>query len=70
MPEPAQRNNQIIALALLASAITLGVVAGLIFTGTIPVAEGTRAMIALAVGVASFADFIIAMWFFRKGQSS
>ena len=70
MPETAHRNNQVIALALLASAITMGVVAGLIFAGTIPVADGTRTIVALAVGVASFADFVIAMWFFRKGQSS
>jgi hypothetical protein len=70
MPEPAQRNNQIIALAVLVSAIAMGVVAGLIFAGTIPVEEGARPMIALAVGVASFADLMVAMWFFRKGQSS
>jgi hypothetical protein len=70
MPDPAHRNSQIIALALLASAITLGVVAGLIFAGTIAVAADIRPMIALAVGVASFADFMVAMWFFRKGQSS
>ena len=70
MPEPSGRNNQIIAIALFGSAVTMGVAAGLIFTRTIPVDEGARPMIALAVGVASFADFLVAMWFFRKGQSS
>jgi len=70
MPEPAQRNHQIIALAVLVSAIAMGVVAGLIFAGTIPVEEGARPMVALAVGAASFADLMVAMWFFRKGQSS
>jgi hypothetical protein len=37
MPEPTQRNSQIIALA---------------------------------VGLAAFADLAAAIWFFRKGQSS
>ena len=69
MPDSG-RNHQIIAMALLVSAITMGVVAGLIFAGTIPVSEGARPMIALAVGIASFADFMVAMWFFSKGQSS
>jgi lipopolysaccharide export LptBFGC system permease protein LptF len=70
MPEPIQRNNQIIALALFASAITIAIVAALIFVGTIPVADGARPMIAMALGVAAFADLTIAIWFFRKGQSS
>jgi hypothetical protein len=70
MPEPSPRTSQIIALAVLVSAIALGVVAALIFSGTIPIAEGPRQMIAMAVGVAAFADLIVAIWFFRKGQSS
>ena len=70
MPEATHRNNQVIALALLVSAITMGVVAGLIFAGTIPVADGTRPMVGAAIAVASFADLMVAMWFFRKGQSS
>jgi hypothetical protein len=70
MPELVRRNQQIIALALLMSAITIAIVAGLIFAGTIPVADGARPMIALALGVAAFADLIVAIWFFRKGQSS
>jgi O-antigen/teichoic acid export membrane protein len=70
MPEPSPHTSQIIALAVLVSAISLGVVALLIFSGTIPIAEDTRPMIALAVGVAAFADLMVAIWFFRKGQSS
>jgi predicted MFS family arabinose efflux permease len=70
MPEPTPRNNQIIAMALFMSAIALGVAAGLIFTGGIPVDDGARPMIAMAIGLASLADFVIATWFFRKGQSS
>ena len=69
MPDAA-RNNQVVAVALFVSAITMGMVAGLIFAGTIPVDAGARPMIAMAVGVASLADFGVAMWFFRKGQSS
>ena len=70
MPEPTQRNNQIIALALFVSAITIGIVGGLIFTGIIPVADETRSLIALALAAAAFADLMVAIWFFRKGQSS
>jgi hypothetical protein len=70
MPEPSQRTNQIIALAVFVSAIALGIVALLIFAGTIPVAAGTRPLIAAAVGAAAFADLAAAVWFFRKGQSS
>ena len=70
MPEPTQRNNFIIAMALFMSAIGLGIAAGLMLTGTIPVDEGARPMIAMAIGVASLADFVIATWFFRKGQST
>jgi len=70
MPEAAQRNSQIIAMALFMSAIALGIVAGLIVAGLIPVDDGARPMIAMAVGVAALADFMIAIWFFRKGQSS
>jgi hypothetical protein len=70
MPEPTQGNHQIVALALLVSAITIGIAAALIFAGTIPVADDTRPMIALALAVAAFADLMVAIWFFRKGQSS
>ena len=70
MPEATERNSQIIAMALFMSAIALGIVAGLIVAGLIPVDDGARPMIAMAVGVAALADFMIAIWFFRKGQSS
>ena len=70
MPEATERNNQIIAMALFMSAIALGIVAGLIVAGLIPVDDGARPMIAMAVGVAALADFMIAIWFFRKGQST
>ena len=70
MPEPAQRSYQTIALALLSSVVLLAVLAALILAGTIPVDADTRPMLAAALGVAAFTDLMIAIWFFRKGQSS
>jgi Co/Zn/Cd efflux system component len=71
MPEtPTQGSPQIIALAMLISVITLVVLAVLIYTGTIPIPEETRFVAALLVGLAAFADMLVAIWFFRKGQSS
>ena len=69
MPDQ-QRSRQIVALALMASAVMLAVVAGLLYTGVIPMAEGTRFYAALAVGIAAFADFGIGLMFFRMSQSS
>jgi hypothetical protein len=70
MPEPKPGNHQLIALVLYLSAVALGIAAVLIFTGTIPVQDAARPMIAAAVGLAAFADLAIGTWFFRKGQSS
>jgi hypothetical protein len=70
MPEPAQRNSQTIALALLASVVMLSAMAVLTWTGTLPFDESVRQITAIAFGVAAFADLVVAIWFFRKGQSS
>ena len=70
MPEPGQRNSQIIALALVASVVMLSVMAVLAWTGTLPFDESVRQIIAIAFGVAAFTDLVVAIWFFRKGQSS
>ena len=69
MPDAA-RNKQIIALAMMVSAITLGVIGYLIFAGTIPVPEDARPIVGGAIGVAAVLDLIIGIWFFSKGQSS
>jgi hypothetical protein len=68
---PDQNNSKrVIALALMFSAVLLAVLAVLIYTGVVPLAEGTRFFAALAVGIAAFADFVIGLWFFRMAQSS
>jgi hypothetical protein len=57
---------QVVALAMMVSAIVLGVVAFLIFSGFLPLGR----IAALVVGAAAFADLLIGIVFFRKGQSS
>ena len=63
-------SKRVIALALLFSAVLLAVLAVLMYTGVVPLAEGTRRFAALAVGAAAVADFVIGLWFFRMAQSS
>jgi lipopolysaccharide export LptBFGC system permease protein LptF len=71
MPEtPSPGGQRVIALAMMVSAIALTAVAFLIYTGVIPMGEDTRPIAALVVGVAAFADLLIGIWFFRRGQSS
>ena len=71
MPEPTQAGSRaVIAGMLVISAISLAVLAGLIYTGVVPLPDETRGIAALVVGAAAFADFLIALWFFRMGQSS
>ena len=60
----------IIALAMVVSAVSLAVMAVLIYAGTIPMADDIRFIAALLVGAAAFADLMIGIWYFRKGQSS
>ena len=70
MPEPAAGSSRVIALAMVFSAISLAVIAFLILTGVIPVAEEIRAIAGGLVGVAAFVDLLVGLWFFSKGQSS
>jgi hypothetical protein len=71
MPEPAPAGNRaLIAMILMISAVSLVVLSALIYMGVMPVPDETRGIAALAVGVAAFADFVVAIWFFRMGQSS
>lgn len=60
----------VIALILMFSAVTLGVLARLIYSGVVPLPEESRGIAAAVVGVAAAADFLVGLWFFRKGQSS
>jgi hypothetical protein len=69
MPD-ARSTAPVIALAMLVSAITLAAVAGLIYSGVISLGEELRVVASVAAGAAAFADFVVAVWFFRKSQSS
>jgi hypothetical protein len=72
MRDPQQaRSKQIVALALMGSAVLLGTGAVLIFTGVLPfVAEEARGLVALALAAAAALDFVLGLWFFRMGQTS
>jgi hypothetical protein len=71
MPEPTPAAGRaVIAMILVVSAISLAVLAGLIYVGVVPLPDQTRGIAALVVGLAAFADFLVAVWFFRMGQSS
>ena len=71
MPEaPQAANKRLVALILMVSAVVLGVLALLIYGGTVPLPEESRAMGALIVGMVAAADFAVGLWFFRMGQSS
>ncbi len=71
MPEPAPAGNRaLIAMILVVSAVSLVVLSALIYMGVVPLPDETRGIAALVVGVAAFADFVVAIWFFRMGQSS
>ena len=59
-----------ISVILVISAISLALLAALIYMGVVPLPDETRGIATLVVGVAAFADFVVAIWFFRMGQSS
>jgi len=71
MPEPTPpASRAVVSGILVISAISLAMLAVLIYMGVVPLPAETRGMATLVVGVAAFADFAVAMWFFRIGQSS
>ena len=59
-----------ISVILVISAISLALLAALIYMGVVPLPDETRGIATLVVGGAAFADFVVAIWFFRMGQSS
>jgi hypothetical protein len=69
MPEPRPNTTPILAMVMFVSALTLVAVAVMIYTGVVPVGEEVRLLGSVVVGVAAFADFLVATWFFRKSQS-
>lgn len=73
MPDPGQvaKSRQIVALALMGSAVMLGGGAMLIYTGVLNVVgEDVRGLLSLVLGVVSVLDFMIGLMFFRMAQSS
>ena len=70
MPDTAPNTTPVIALVMGVSAITLAALAVLIYAGVVPLPPETRFIASLVVGAAAFADFLVALWFFRKSQSS
>ena len=70
MPEPTPNTAPVVAMAMLGSVVTLVDLAVLIYTGVVPLPPETRMIASLVVGGAAFADFLVALWFFRKSQSS
>ena len=70
MPEARPNTPPILALVMMASAFTLVLLAVLIYIGVVPLPAEMRFIAALLVGAAAFADFLVALWFFRKSQSS
>jgi hypothetical protein len=70
MPDTRRPTSPVIAMAMFFSAIVFAAVAALIYSGVIPLGEDIRLIASLAVAAAAFGDFVIAVWFFRKSQSS
>ena len=69
MPE-APGNRQIVAVVMMFSAVSLAVVAYLMYAGIIPLPEEMRFVAAVVAGAVAFMDFVVGLWFFRMGQSS
>jgi hypothetical protein len=68
MPEAAAPNRRVIGLALLASAILLGLTAALSYTGVLPLADEVRGVVAIATGAAALLDVLVAVWFLRSAS--
>jgi hypothetical protein len=59
--EPGSR--RIIGFALIASAVVLGIVASLIYTGVFGVSQQARTIVAGAMAVAAVLDMLLAVYF-------
>ena len=56
-------NRRIVGFAMAGSAVVMIVMAALIYTGTVGVAEGSRVFIAGALGLAGLLDIVLAIYF-------
>jgi hypothetical protein len=51
------------------SAVVMFAVSMSFFTGVVELGDDIRVIAASAVGIAAVADLLVAIWFFRQGQS-
>jgi hypothetical protein len=58
-----QGSRRIVGFALVASAVVLGLVAALIYSGAFGVSEQARGIVAGAMGVAAVLDMLLAVYF-------
>ncbi len=71
MPEvKPQPRPQLVAAIMMVSSVVLFALAALIFTGVVALSDAVRIPAALGIGLAAAADLVMALVFFRKGQSS
>jgi hypothetical protein len=59
--EPSSR--RVVGFAMAGSAVVLITLAALIYTGAFGVSEGSRVIVAGALGVAGFLDIVLAIYF-------
>jgi hypothetical protein len=71
MPEvKPQPRKQLVAAAMFISAIVLFALSMMFFAGTFELPDEIRVIASIAVAAAAAIDLLIAIWFFRQGQSS
>ena len=56
-------NRRIVGFAMAGSAVVMIVMAALIYTGTFGISEGSRVLIAGALGLAGLLDIVLAIYF-------
>ncbi len=71
MPEVNARPRlQLVAVIMMISAVVLFALSMLIFTGVVGMSDAVRVPAAVGIGAAAAGDLVMALVFFRKGQSS
>ena len=66
----ANENRALVGKILLAGAVVLGILALLCWTGRLPVDEGARHVLAMALGVSALADAAIGFFFLTRSRQS
>jgi lipopolysaccharide export LptBFGC system permease protein LptF len=71
MPEVnTNPRRQLLAAVMVISSIVLFALSMLIFTGVVPMPDAVRIPATIVILLAAAVDLVIALVFFRKGQSS